>query len=99
MDYNYDHYPAIKIARLAVDRRYARIGIGKTLVELGLAIVVEEICPRVGCRFVVVDAKRESVSFYERKCGFTALDTPANLSSERPVMFLDVHKAVALSGK
>jgi ribosomal protein S18 acetylase RimI-like enzyme len=93
VEYGYDHYPAIKIARLAVDRRYKGRGIGQTLVKLALAIVRNEVCPHVGCRFVVVDAKPESVSFYEEKVGFTALATHENRASDRPVMFVDIHRA------
>jgi ribosomal protein S18 acetylase RimI-like enzyme len=98
VQYRYDHYPAIKIARLAVDHRYGGRGIGRDLVRLALGIILDEICPRVGCRFVVVDAKQSAVRFYDRTCGFTLLDTPENRASERPVMFLDLHKAAALAG-
>jgi predicted N-acetyltransferase YhbS len=97
VQYDYDHYPAIKIARLAVDHRYKGRGIGQTLVKLALGIVADEVAPRVGCRFVVVDAKAESVSFYKEKGGFTAVDTPGNLASDRPVMFIDIHKTAVMS--
>lgn len=94
LHYPYDTYPAVKIARLLVDTRYrgnpARLG--TVLVELAQGIAREEVCPAVGCRFVVVESKRSSVGFYT-KCGFTTLDTEANRTRATPVMFVDLHKA------
>lgn len=91
VNFRYSHYPALKIARLATDRRFRGYGLGQSLVELSLGIAHEFICPNVGCRFIVVDAKKESVGFYE-KCGFTIIDTEANLQREEPVMFIDLHR-------
>lgn len=90
--YPYEHYPAVKIARLMVDARYRDgRGFGRTLVDFALGIVRTEICPAIGCRFMVVDAKKASVKFYE-KLGFTAINTPDNLARAEPVMFIDLHK-------
>ncbi|WP_164730599.1 GNAT family N-acetyltransferase [Pelagibacterium montanilacus] len=89
--FNYKHYPAIKIARLAVDSELRGMELGRTLVRLAIGIAKDTICPAIGCRFVVVDAKRLSIGFYER-CGFTAIDTQDNLARSEPVMFLDLHK-------
>jgi GNAT superfamily N-acetyltransferase len=93
LDYRYSQYPAVKIARLAVDQSVQGIGLGRELVNLALGTTVREICPAVGCRFVMVDAKKNAVKFYER-CGFTLLDTPANREREAPVMFVDLSKIV-----
>jgi ribosomal protein S18 acetylase RimI-like enzyme len=94
LHYPYRQYPAVKIARLAVDRRLAGQQIGRRLVELSIGISKDVICPAVGCRFIVVDAKKQSVGFYE-KCGFTSLDTPGNRERDEPVMFIDLHKLPA----
>lgn len=95
LDFRYPHFPAVKIARLLVDERYRggepRRGFGKTLVDFALGIAQNDICPAVGCRFVVVDSKSESVKFYE-KCGFTLLDTTENKAAAEKVMFVDLHK-------
>lgn len=91
VDYRYKHYPAVKIARLAVDQAVQRIGLGKHLVDLALGIAKREVSPSVGCRFVMVDSKRNSVKFYER-CGFTMLDTPENRERNEPVMYVDLSK-------
>jgi GNAT superfamily N-acetyltransferase len=91
MQYLYRQYPAIKIARLAVDRRFRGLGIGEALVNLSLGIAQQFICPNVGCRFVMVDSKQQSVGFYDRR-GFTMLDTQDNRDREEPVMFVDLSK-------
>ena len=91
VDYRYPHYPAVKIARLAVDRRVRSLGIGEALVNLSLGIARDFISPNVGCRFLIVDAKTASVRFYERR-GFTMLDTLANRQRAEPVMFVDLNK-------
>lgn len=89
--YNYSHFPAVKIARLAVDKRYSGQGLGSQLVNLALAIVKEDVIPNIGCRFIVVDSKKNSVKFYEKK-GFTLLDTQANRNRDNPLLFIDLIK-------
>lgn len=91
LEYLYSQYPAVKIARLAVDRRCRKKGIGEGLVNLALATAREAISPYVGCRFVVVDAKRESVDWYNGR-GFTMLDTEENRVRGAPVMWVDLSK-------
>lgn len=91
LKYLYDHYPAVKIARLAVDRRVGGRGLGRQLVNLALGLAKGIVSPAVGCRFVIVDAKKGAVRFYER-CGFTLLDTAANKERDEPVLFLDLNK-------
>jgi predicted N-acetyltransferase YhbS len=91
LDFNYRHYPAVKIARLAVGQKYQKGGLGRTLVNLALGQAKSIICPTVGCRFVVVDSKQESLIFYER-CGFTMLDTDENRRRAAPVMWIDLNR-------
>lgn len=91
VSYPYLQYPAVKIARLAVDRRARGRNIGTDFVSLAIAITQEEVAPVVGCRFLMVDAKIDSVGFYG-KAGFTLLDTPTNLARDEKVMFIDIHK-------
>ncbi len=61
----------MKIGRLSVNKRYERRGIGTqtTLFALSKALELHE---RSACRFLVVDAKRDSVHFY-KKMGFEIL--------------------------
>ena len=70
---NYEFLPAVKIARLAVDVRYRSSGIGSTLVNYAIALIMDKIAENVGCRFVVTDAKSEAVSFYQKQ-GFILLE-------------------------
>lgn len=89
--FTYESYPAIKVARLLVDSRYRERDIGRSLIDIAVGVAQDVICPAVGCRFVVVDAKQDSVSFYE-KCGFSFLETAVNRARPQPVMFIDLHK-------
>lgn len=91
LKYRYRQYPAVKIARLAVDERVRKRGLGDALVKLAVGIASEHIVPNVGCRFVMVDSKKDARAFYDR-LGFTLLDTPANKMREEPVMFIDLSK-------
>jgi hypothetical protein len=61
------------------------------MVDLALGIAKREVCPSVGCRFVMVDSKKGSVKFYER-CGFTMLNTASNRGRTEPVMYVDLGK-------
>jgi len=60
----YTQVPAIKIAQLAVDRRFAGRGLGKLLVAAGVHLV-REIRTKVGCRVVTLDAQPDLVGWYE----------------------------------
>ncbi len=63
--YPYRKYPGIKIARLAVDKNFERRGIGTFLIlaAMGAAISVSE---KIGCRYLTVDSKTDSIGFYEK---------------------------------
>ncbi len=91
----YDVLPAVKIARLAVDKNYREHGIGKMLMRFAVSLCVNVIIEQVGCRFLITDSKEDSITFYER-CGFTMLDTESNRNSEHPIMFVDLKKLVTL---
>lgn len=94
----YEVLPAIKIARLAVDKNYRydenrkeNYGIGKMLMQFAVLLSLDVISAQIGCRFLITDAKDDAISFYER-CGFTLLDTEENKKSEHPIMFVDLKK-------
>ena len=63
----YDTLPAVKIARLAVDARQQKKGIGQALIDAAMICSLNEIAPVIGCRFLITDAKKESVSFIKSK--------------------------------
>src|SRR3989338_399633 len=62
---DYKTLPAIKIGRLCVDDRYTgkEIGTHTTYSVMKKLISINEI---VGCRFLIVDAKPDSVKFYKK---------------------------------
>lgn len=81
--------PVLRLARLAVDERTAGSGIGLQLLR-AVFVVARRMASDVGCIGVVVDAKPQAVSFYER-FGFVDIDAPAGRLGDRPepvVMFV-----------
>jgi ribosomal protein S18 acetylase RimI-like enzyme len=89
----YSH-PAVKLARMALDRELRGCGLGREMLSWVMALVQEKVATRIGCRVLVTDAKRSAVGFYE-SVGFTLLDTEANRNSDHPVMFLPLNKGQA----
>lgn len=74
---------------MAVDKRYTGQGVGLKLLK-SIFILAREMEKLAGCVGVVVDAKPNAVSFYER-FGFVPFDTLEGALGERPVpvtMFL-----------
>ncbi|MCZ7583105.1 MAG: GNAT family N-acetyltransferase [Deltaproteobacteria bacterium] len=57
--------PVLRLARLAVDRRVQRAGVGAALMRHILHRALDQ-RNELGCIGVVTDAKPEAVSFYER---------------------------------
>ncbi|MDD1745598.1 MAG: GNAT family N-acetyltransferase, partial [Candidatus Methanoperedens sp.] len=89
--YLYRKYPAIKIARLAVDRRLEKRGVGRyiLLAAVGKAISVSN---DIGCRYITVDSKPESTGFYE-KHNFKMVEKYRR--REFPKMYLNMYPIVA----
>ena len=87
IDVPYKEYPAIKIARLAVDKKYERKGVGGflLLVAVGKAFKISD---EVGCRFITVDSKQDSIGFYEKRGGFGLVKNHKNRAY--PTMYLDI---------
>lgn len=63
-------YPAVKIGRLGVSKKYQRSRIGSVILNAVRTMYVEE--NRAGCTFITVDALKEAVPFY-LKNGFKFL--------------------------
>lgn len=78
----YPHVPALRIARLAVDRRFQGAGVGPELLHAALRLALAE-SERVGCAGVLVDAAPPAVAFYER-FGFEPLGVIVGASPVRP---------------
>jgi len=86
----YSH-PAVKLARMALDKDLRGQGLGRVLIDWIIALVKDHVACRVGCRLLITDAKKSAVGFYERM-GFTMLDTEANRARSEPVMFIVLGK-------
>ena len=92
--FRYKDYPAIKLARLAVDASLQGQGIGSQLVDFVIGLITEHVMPYTGCRFLVVDSKPESVSFYAAK-GFLQIGSSADGRNKTTTMFIDLRRVLA----
>ena len=81
--------PILRLTRLAVDKNYRKKGIGKALLKLVLKLTVKQ-KEQFGCFGLVVDAKEESVSFYEQYGFeiFTILSGELDIRPYAQTMFL-----------
>jgi GNAT superfamily N-acetyltransferase len=75
-DYVHKVYPAIKITRLAVQHEYQGKGIGHALLYYAFGVVYA-LQRYTACRYVVVDAKPDTIDFYQ-KFGFHSDATGKN---------------------
>ena len=74
--------PVLRIARLAVDLNFQKQGIGKLLLKAMLELALD-LRDQVGCTGVVVDAKPDSVDFYNQ-LGFSRLAAISGMLDDRP---------------
>ena len=86
----YNEYPAIKIARLATDKKYVKRVVGTFLLLASIGMAAD-ISKKVGCRFITVDSKRHSIGFYE-KHGFKLIKKCEK--KDYPTMYLDILPAI-----
>lgn len=91
--------PVVRLARLATDARARGQGAGRLLLQTVLALA-RQLAADVGCAGVVVDAKPESVTFYE-KLGFERLEVEVGQLGDRPEplpMFIEVGTIATAEG-
>ena len=74
--------PVMRIARLAIGKQFQGLGLGKKLLRSSFLLALD-MKLHYGCVGVVVDAKQESMSFYD-KLGFLPLETVAGELGDRP---------------
>ncbi|MDR2449404.1 MAG: GNAT family N-acetyltransferase [Prevotellaceae bacterium] len=58
-------YPAVKIGRLAVAKKYAGMGFGRRIILIIREIYINEM-QRAGCRFLTVDAHQNALPFHQK---------------------------------
>lgn len=84
-------YPAMKIARLGVSSSYKGKKIGTMILDyLKILFITNN---RTGCRFITVDAYKQSLSFYEKN-GFKYM-TEKDVNSDTRLMYFDL-KAIKM---
>ncbi len=83
--------PVLRLARLAVDETAKNLGVGRALLRAVFELA-RRMSDDMGCVGVVVDAKPEALTFYER-LGFFRLDVVGGALGDRPQpvpMFLEL---------
>lgn len=71
----YSNLPCILIGRLAVVNRYERQGIGTNILNWAVGLITNVVCKSVGCRYITVDPKTESLDLYIKSgLGFTQME-------------------------
>jgi GNAT superfamily N-acetyltransferase len=78
-------YPAVKIGRLAVSKKYTGQGLGRRILSLVTRLYqIDDF--QAGCRFITVDAYHTATAFYEKN-GFAFLTTQDEGEETRAMYF------------
>lgn len=85
-DKHWPSYPAVKIGRFAIHRKYQKQGIGTQLIDFIKAFFVNN--NKTGCRFITVEAYHASLGFY-KKNGFEFL-TEMDKDDKTRLMYFDL---------
>ncbi|MDR2964054.1 MAG: GNAT family N-acetyltransferase [Bacteroidales bacterium] len=80
-------HPAVKIGRLAVNKKSAQVGFGRIIVFYVKKLYAETL-QTAGCRFITVDAYAEVTDFYEKN-GFKFM-TETDKDEETRAMYFDL---------
>jgi predicted GNAT family N-acyltransferase len=83
-------YPAVKIGRLAVAQKYAGMGLGSHII-LAIREMFTAEPQRAGCRFLMVDAYRDALPFYQKN--YFKFLTEQDLNDDTRIVYFDL-KAV-----
>ena len=90
-----ENYPALHISQLARCEGDKFQGVGTALCYFSLTQAIE-LSERVGCRFLVLNAERKVIGFYEQ-CGFKLLQNQEK--RRQPMMFLSIPLSLRSSVK
>lgn len=82
-------YPALKICRLATDKKYRGEGIGAMIVNMIIASYRND--SKAGCRFITVDAYANALPFYYKQ-GFLPLSKEDENADTR-LLYFDLERA------
>lgn len=89
----YREFPAVKIARLGVDKALQQQGIGANIVKWGVGFTLEKIVPITGCRFITIDALPRKVPWYIKQ-GFKTNQHVDYSKRDTISMRMDLHNPV-----
>ena len=79
--------PAVKIGRLAIDKTYKGMGLGRLIIRNLIADCVK-LNQQIACRLITVDAYKDALPFYQR-LGFDFL-TEKDEQEDIRQMFFDL---------
>lgn len=79
-------HPAVKVGRFAISNNYQKRGIGTELMDYIKVFFVDK--NKTGCRFIIVDAYKEAIGFYQRN-GFDFL-TSKDENEPTRLMYFDL---------
>jgi predicted GNAT family N-acyltransferase len=79
-------YPAVKIGRLAVAKKYAGMGLGHHIILAVREMYYEP--QQAGCRFLTVDAYRDVLPFYQKN--YFKFLTDQDLDDDTRAMYFDL---------
>jgi GNAT superfamily N-acetyltransferase len=88
-EYIVEKIPGLKIGRLAVDKRFQNIGIGRALVAI-IAGIARQAGEFMGLRLLIVQSKPESMRFYQRMAFVQVVSAKEKRRIHR-TFFLDVY--------
>jgi len=80
-------YPAVKLGRLAVDKKLVQMGFGKLILYYIRETYANELQP-AGCRFITVDAYTTATDFYQKN-GFKFM-TQEDAGKDTRAMYFDL---------
>lgn len=79
-------YPAVKIGRFAINKKYQKSGLGLLIIDFLKNLFTQDI--RTGCKYLTVDAYRSATPFYEKN-GFKYL-SDSDKDAETRLMYFDL---------
>lgn len=79
-------YPAVKIGRFAINKKYQKLGIGLLIIDFLKNLFILD--NRTGCKYLTVDAYRSATPFYEKN-GFKYL-SESDKDAETRLMYFDL---------
>ena len=88
LEVKYPYYPAIKIGRLAVDKKYQKKNVGRILIEW-IIIYINKIRQEIGIRLISIDAYPNAINFYKKNL-FNCIESKYSKKKNTIPMYIDL---------